>query len=341
MSIQKEYFGVTEDQQPIYRFVITNLSGASVGIVTMGAALQSLRVPDRNGRLIDIVPGFDSGEAYCHNPCHFGAIIGRCCNRIREAAFELDEKVFHITANSGSNHIHGGSAGFDTKNWVGRAISSNTVELDCFSPDGEEGYPGNLRVKVRYSWDDNNQLSVSFHALSDQKTVFNPTSHAYFNLNGHGVGTILNHRVQLHAPRRLDLDAEFLPTGKILPVAGTEYDLLEERALALGKPDASPKSGGYLLSDVYHRAATVISPHTGIRMDLETTLPFLVFYTGYAVKNKTIGKNGMLYGPYCGLCLETSYPVDAIHHPTFPQFILDANTVWSHTTVYSFSVEHS
>lgn len=333
MGVQKEAFGKTEDGCLIERYTLTNRSGASVSICTMGAAIQSLRVPDRNGCMTDVVPGFDTGEAYCRNTPHFGAIIGPCCNRIRGAAFELDEKRYFLTPNSGENHIHGGAKGFDTKNWQGHILDEHTVMLKLLCPDGEDGYPGNVQVKVFYSWNEDNCLTLQYQAVSDQKTIFNPTSHTYFNLNGHG--TILDHKVILNASQRLELDSKFLPTGNLLEVSDTVYDLRSERALCSDGVDATPKSGCYLL-DSGENAACVWSEKTGICMDLQTTLPFLVFYTGYAVKLGTKGKAGREYGPYCGLCLETSYPVDAIHHPDFIQFTLEKGQVLQNRTSFSF-----
>jgi len=334
MAIVQSLFGFTLEGEPISLYTITNASGASLCVTTMGAAIQSLRVPDREGKLTDIIPGFDQGEDYCTNKPHFGAMIGPCCNRIRGAEFTLGGTTYPLTPNSGKNHIHGGDRGFDRKNWDARILDSETLELTTLCPHGEDGYPGNLQVTLRYRWDDENRLTLSWEGLSDRDTIFNPTSHCYFNLNGQGSGDVRSHRVQLNAAHRLELDGEFLPTGKLLEVAGTEHDLTAMRTLSPDGVQAAPKSGCYLLDG--EKAASVYSNETGIRMDVTTSLPFLVFYTGYAVKD-TAGKQGAQYGPYCGLCIETSYPVDAIHHPEFPQFTLKSGQRRISHTCYHFT----
>ena len=338
MGIDKVQSGWDKYGQPIYFFTIRNESGAALRLCSMGAAIQALMVPDRQGNLTDIIPGYDTGSEYCGNAPHFGAMIGRCCNRIRGAAFELEGRQHFLSINSGKNHIHGGVQGFDHTNWSGRIVNENTVAFDAVFPDGLEGYPGNLQVTVQYTWNDRNQMTLGYRGISDKTTIFNPTSHTYFNLNGQGCDAVLNHIVQLSAPNRLELDEEFLPTGNVLPVAGTDYDLLKARPLSFDQTAAAPKSGFFLLDPESPVAASVSSPQTGIRMDVRTSLPFLVFYTGYAVKPGITGKNGTEYSPYCGLCVETSHPIDAIHHPHLPQFILPANTEQEQWTEFSFGI---
>lgn len=333
MSIVKSPFGFTPSGEPIFLFTITNTSGASLSVCTMGAVIQALRVYDRDGSLTDIIPGFDRGEDYCTNKPHFGAMIGPCCNRIRGAEFTLNGTSHALTRNAGNNHIHGGDRGFDHKNWQARILDNETVELTTLCAHGEDGYPGNLLASIRYRWDEENRMTLSWEGSSDADTIFNPTSHCYFNLNGQSRCDVRSHQVQLHAAQRLELDGEFLPTGKLLDVIGTEHDLTVMRTLSPDGETAAPKSGCYLLDG--ENAASVYSPATGIRMDVTTSLPFLVFYTGYAVKD-TVGKQGNLYGSYCGLCIETSYPVDAIHHPHFPQFTLKAGETGISHTCYRF-----
>lgn len=339
MGIDKVQSGWDKHGQPIYFFTICNKNGALLRLCSMGAAIQALLVPDREGKLTDIIPGYDTGTEYCGNAPHFGAMIGRCCNRIRGASFQLDGRQHFLSINSGKNHIHGGVQGFDHTNWNGRIVDENTVAFDAVFPDGMDGYPGNLQVTVQYTWNDRNQMTLMHRAVCDKTTIYNPTSHTYFNLNGQGRDSVLNHLVQLSSRNRLELDAEFLPTGQILPVEGTQYDLWASRALSFDGIASSPTSGCYLLEPEAPIAATVVSPRTGIRMDVRTDLPFLVFYTGYAVKPGNEGKNGVQYGPYCGLCVETSHPIDAIHHPHLDQFILPANTPKEQWTEFSFCVQ--
>ena len=335
MAVTKREFGTMPDGQKVYCWTITAESGLQAEVLDYGVTIRTLIVPDRNGKPVDVVLGYDSLEEYrSHRGC-LGATVGRFANRIGKATFTLNGIEYKLAANSGQNHIHGGVVGFDKKVWSS-AAGDNLVVFSLTSPDGEEGYPGTLRVQVTVSLT-NDSLQLHYRAVSDRDTVLNLTNHSYFNLNGEG--QILEHWVQVNADSFTVNDDACLPTGEVRPVEGTALDF---RA---GKPvgqdvDDGMLDGGYdnnlILSG--SPGAVVRSEKSGIVMTMTTDQPGVQLYTANKLYERT-GKGGAAYGARSGLCLETQHYPDAIHHPQWPTCILRAGEVFESTTCYGFAAQ--
>ncbi len=338
MAVISEEFGRTKEGKRITRYVIRNSSGMGVNIITMGASIQSLLIRDKNGILRDIVPGYEHGEAYNDNIPHFGSTIGRCCNRIRNGRFVLNGREYHLSKNKGENHLHGGFLGFDQKNWKGRIVDDNSVELSCESIHGEEGYPGNLKVRLRFSFTEDNNLLLNYNAVSDRDTLCNLTNRVYFNLAGHSGGDVVEHWVRIGSATYIEMGQDMLPTGRLLPVKTSEYDFRNWRRVRKeGEAEVKPKSGCFLLPEKRMGwVAEAWEESSGIWMGVETTLPALQYYTGYLVKEETGCKDNAFYGPFCGLCFESQYVTDAINHSGFTSPILRARKQWKQMTRYCF-----
>lgn len=308
-----------------------------VELVPLGAAIRSIRVPDREGNLVDVCLGYDRLEQYRTMDACLGGIIGRCANRIGGACFLLNGKEIRLTANEGSNTLHGGNTGFHKKMWayVGDE-SSVTFMLD--SPDGEEGFPGNVRAEITYTLQDG-ALIMDCRGISDADTVVNLTGHAYFNLGGHDHGTVADHVLSVAANQYTPADAGNIPTGEILPVDGTPLDLRSGAVLGerLGDPFLT-NTRGYDHNLVLSGGAELYCPATGIRLELTTTLPGMQLYTAGFLGTRT-GKNGALYGPGCAVCLEPQFFPDAVHHASFASPILRAGEEYRQRIQYTFSTD--
>ena len=338
-------FGRTADGQEVQRYRLTGAGGAYVDVLNYGGVIQSLVVPDRGGRLVDVVLGFDSVAEYETDDAYIGALIGRWAGRISGAAFELNGHRRQLAANDGPNHLHGGRMGFNQRIWTASA-EGETLVLSRLSPDGEEGYPGALAVKVRYCFDEENQLALEYEAECDRDTVVNLTNHSYFNLNGAGRGDILDHQLAIAADYIAEIDPRLIPTGRLLPVSGTPFDFNAARPVGQFINAAVPQleyGGGY---DHYYvrsqvtpgrPAAWAFSPDAGIRLDVFTTEPGLQFYTGNYLKRRA-GKAGASYGPRSGFCLETQFWPDAPNQLAFPAAILKRGTRYRQTAAYKFGL---
>ena len=317
--------------------------GSYLQLLEYGAAIQKLVIPDRDGRHLDVVLGYDTVSDYQQYDGYFGAVIGRCANRIRNASFILGGKQIQLIANEGKNSLHGGMHSFDAKIWsVSRSDQSVCFQL-C-SPDGEAGYPGNLEFSVRYTFNNSHQLIIEYEAVSDQDTLLNPTNHAYFNLSGHQYNRLDGHLVEVLAETVLENDEETLPTGKQIPVSSTVYDFRTPATLAVGL--VQPHSNmlackGYdhnycLNGSGFRRIGSAASEISGISMQIFSSMPGLQLYTGNNITPRR-GKDGIEYHQYSGVCFETQYFPDAIHHPQFLQPILTAGKRFYSRTEYHFS----
>lgn len=321
-----------------------NAEGIQVTAIPYGAAVQSILLTLPSGEKLDVVLGFDTLEEYKNSSLFFGATIGRIANRIGGAAFRLNGKEYPVAKNDGENHLHGGLAGFDKKNWeiTGRTDCSAVFSLT--SPDGEEGYPGNLKVSVSFSVDDTRALRIVYEAVPDADTVINLTNHSYFNLNGHDSGNAMNHLLQLNADRTTENGPGCLPTGRILPVDGTPFDFREKKALAPGLASGDPGIEtclGYdhnfvLNGSGLRKIGTLTGDRTGVSMDVFTDQPGVQLYSGNFI-TPTNGKDGAKYDYRHAVCLETQHFPDAIHHPEFPSVILKKDERFRSETVYRFS----
>ena len=306
----------------------------SAEILTYGATLRSLDVPDVNGAPVDVVLGYDSLEDYTSRSGRLGATIGRFANRIRGASFPLGGKVYDVTMNRGKHHIHGGNRGFDKRVWDIASMKDDSVTLHLTSPDGDEGYPGKLDAELTYILTEKS-LRLEYLAQSDSDTVCSLTNHAYFNLGG--TGTVEDHTVALLLERYTEADSEGIPTGRILPAEGF-YDL--SSPVVIGD---RLKEGSYdvnYLLDAKGTCALAYCPRTGIHMKVDTDMPALQFYTAGGLKDGTPGKNGAVYGRFSGMCFETQFCPDSPNRPEFPSCVLREGEEYRHTTVFSFEAKH-
>ena len=351
--VKKEPFGKTRDGQPVDLYTFSNAHGMEVRAMTYGGIIVSLKVPDRGGKLDDVVLGFDSLEGYLAGHPYFGAIIGRYGNRIGNAKFTLDGVEYKLAANNGPNSLHGGIKGFDKAVWNAEPFEksdSRGVILTYTSKDGEEGYPGNLKVKVTYTLTDKNELIFDYHATTDKATPVNLTNHTYFNLAGQGTRDILGHDIMINANKMTPVDSTFIPTGEITSVAGTPFDF--RKPLPIGAridqndPQLQYGPGGYDHNYVLNKkgaelslAARVSEAATGRVMEVYTTEPGVQFYAGNFLDGTLTGKGGKVYKRRFGLCLETQHFPDSPNKPNFPSTILRSGKTYSSRTEYKFLVE--
>ncbi len=352
MNIAVEPFGTTADGKPVSRYTLTNGKGMRVRIITYGAIIQSIEVPDRTGKLADVTLGFDTLEGYLGRHPYFGSIVGRYANRIGGAKFTLDGKTYSLAKNNGGNHLHGGLKGFDKVIWDAEEIRGDDwvgVKLHYLSPDMEEGYPGNLSVTVTYKLNSKNELWIDYKATTDKPTVINLTNHAYFNLKGQGEGDILGHIVTINADRFTPVDAGLIPTGEIRSVKGTPLDFTEPHPIGerINSDYEQIKLGkGYDHNFVLNGkpgelrlAARVVEPSTGRVLEVLTTQPGMQFYTGNFLDGSNVGKGGKIYKHRYGFCLETQHFPDSPNKPDFPSVVLRPGETYHETTVFRFSTE--
>lgn len=339
------------DGKPTDLFVLKNKNNMQAAITNYGGRLVSLLVPDKDNNLTDVSVGFDSVLQYeTSTEPYFGATIGRYGNRIAKGKFSLDGKEYILFTNNGPNTLHGGKKGFQYVVWDAKQIGDSILELSYLSKDMEEGFPGNLQVKVIYHLTDANELKLTYEALTDKKTVINLTNHAFFNLNGTGSGTINNHVLMINADHYTPVDSTLIPTGKIIPVANTPFDF--RTAVAIGKnvdaDDVQLKNGnGYDHNFVLNKnttaglnhAATVVADKTNIIMEVFTTEPGLQFYGGNFMQSKNRMKGGGKDDFRTAFCLETQHFPDSPNQPSFPSTVLEPGKTYSSTSVYKFSVK--
>jgi aldose 1-epimerase len=348
MVITRESFGRLPDGTPIQIYTLRNEAGLEARITTYGAILMSLKVPDRAGVPADVVLGFDTPDGYLGNHPYFGAIIGRYANRIAKARFTIDGVEYRLAANNNGNTLHGGLKGFDKVVWDAEAIEltdGGGVRLTYLSQDGEEGFPGNLAVTVVYTLTNANELRIDYEATTDKKTPVNLTNHAYWNLKGEGNGDILGHVLRLEADRITEVDSpvNLIPTGKILPVAGTPFDFTSPHAI--GERIAQVEGGydhNFVLTSGGGKlalAARVEEPESGRVLEIWTDQPGIQLYTGNFLDGTVVGKGGKAYQKHYGFCLETQHFPDSPNHPNFPSTILEPGGTYRTTTVHKFSVK--
>jgi aldose 1-epimerase len=350
MDLAVRPFGQTPDGQQVRLYSLRNDKGAKADIMTYGATVVTLQVPDRNGRLDDIVLGYDNLDSYVKNSPYFGAIVGRYGNRIGKGRFTLDGIEYDkLAINNGENHLHGGLKGFDKVVWQDEPVwrpNGVGVKLSYLSKDGEEGYPGNLQCTVTYVLTNNNELRIEYQATTDKATPVNLTHHGYFNLTG-GQRDILGHELMLNARQFTPVDAGLIPTGEIVPVRGTPMDFTRPTEIG-ARINASYEQlkfgGGYDHNWVINRrgkglalAARVYEPTTGRVMEVFTTEPGIQFYSGNFLDGTITGKKGQVYKHRWGFCLETQHYPDSPNKPNFPSTILRPGEKYETTTVYKFS----
>lgn len=349
-GVWKEAFGRLPDGRAVERWRLTNARGVGLDFLTYGGIVTALRVPDRAGRLGNVALGFARLEDYRANGPYFGAVIGRYGNRIGGARFTLDGREYRLAANRGRNALHGGEEGFDKKLWQAEetaAAGGVAVRLAYRSPDGEEGYPGNLDVAVIYTLTDRDELRIDYRATTDAPTVLNLTNHAYFNLEGEGSGDVLGHELTLLADAYLPTDEGQIPTGEILPVAGTPFDFRQAKPLGAEIRDGHEqlvRGRGYDHCFVLREglpgeprlAARVRAPGSGRVMEALTTEPGIQLYTGNYLDGTLVGSGGRIYRQADGFCLETQHFPDSPNRPHFPSTTLRPGEAFASTTIYRF-----
>jgi aldose 1-epimerase len=344
-------FGALPDGTAVRLFTLTNARGMEVRAISYGAILVSIRVPDRDGRVDDVINGHDNLEGYLTKSRFFGAVVGRYGNRIAGGRFTLDGREYQLTQNNGTNHLHGGARGFDKRVWsseVKKDSRGPSVTFSLTSPDGDEGYPGTLAARVTYTVTDQNELVVEYHATSDKPTPVNLTQHSYFNLAGDGAGDILGHLLTLNADRYTPVDAGLIPTGELAPVEGTPFDFRRETRIG-DRIDADHeqirRGGGYDHNYVLTRSGSGLAPaarlvdlKTGRTLEISTTEPGMQFYSGNKLDNSFVGKRGHVYGARTGLCLETQHFPDSPNKPHFPSSIVRPGERYESTTIFRFGI---
>lgn len=351
-GINKRYVGRTPEGEAVYLYVLTNKNGMQAAIMTYGGIMTSLKVPDRNGKLEDVVLGYRSLEDYWRtgNKHYLGTLIGRYANRISNGRFTLDGNPYQLSVNEGDNTLHGGRRGFGKRVWHAEEVwgdGSVGLSLRYLSKDGEEGFPGNLDVNVVYTLTDGNELRIDYAATTDKKTVVNLSQHNYFNLSGAGKGNILGHIVRIHSDRFTPVNHELIPTGQVQSVAGTPLDFREPTPVGERIRSEHPQmqlAGGYDFNYVIHHdaqsggfAASVYDPVSGRLMEVYTTQPGLQFYSGHKLDGSDIGKEGVAYGSFAGLALETQHYPDSPNQPQFPSTVLAPGQLYRHAAIYKFS----
>jgi aldose 1-epimerase len=351
-SLEKRPFGKTPDGTPIELYVLKN-GKATVKVMTYGAIVTELHVPDRQGKTEDVVLGFDTLESYLGGHPYFGATVGRVANRIAKGTFTLDGRDYRLAVNNGPNALHGGLKGFDKVIWKGEDVSGPdgpAVRFTYLSKNGEEGYPGNLSVAVTYallSSSDSDALRLEYAASTDQATPVNLSNHSYFNLAGPAAGTILRHGLELAADQYTPTDDTLIPTGAIVPVRGTPFDFrtLTPIGARFDQLKSSPVGydhnfvlrGASATTSAPRPAARVHEPRTGRVLEVLTTEPGVQFYTGNFLDGTLTGKGGVVYRQHQAFCLETQHFPDSVHHANFPSTILRPGSTYTQATIYKFS----
>lgn len=352
-TIRKQSFGKTASGEQIDLYSLTSKKGMEVSITNFGATVVTLRVPDRAGKSADVVLGYDTLEGYENGKSYFGATVGRYANRIAGGKFSLDGKTYTLPKNDGPNTLHGGIVGFNKKIWKVREIPSNdsaALEMTYLSADGEEGFPGNLSVKVVFTLPaDRNELKIAYTATADKDTVLNLTNHSYFNLSGEGNGDILDHVLTLHAKQFTPVDKTLIPTGEVRDVAGTPLDFTT--ATVIGKRindnyEQLVVGKGYdhnwVLAPGSQRSLTIAAeahdPKSGRTLEVLTTEPGVQFYSGNFLDGSK-GKGNKPYPQRSAFCLETQHFPDSPNHPSFPSTVLKPGAVFQSETVFRFSAK--
>lgn len=345
-SIEKKREMNADVTTDLKAYEIRNKNGVSAQVINFGGRIVSLKVPDANGGMTDVVLGFDSLHQYTEPNPYFGSLIGRYGNRIARGRFQLEGVNYQLATNNGANSLHGGPGGFHNVFWKVTVANDHKIALHYQSDDGEEGYPGRLDVAVTYELTDDNALRIDYSAFTDKTTIVNLTQHSYFNLAG--TGDILNHQVVIHADRYTPVDSTLIPTGEVRPVAGTPFDFRQPHAIGerIQSDDQQIKFGkGYDHNWVLNKkpgeseptlAARVSDPDSGRVMEVWTTEPGLQFYSGNFLDGSLTGKGGKPARYRSGFCMETQHFPDSPNHPEFPTVILNPGEQYRQTTIYKF-----
>lgn len=345
-TVETSPFGVLDDGTSVDAFTLTNAHGARAKITNYGATLTELWIPDRAGKLDDVVLGYDNVKSYIHGDTWFGATVGPVANRIAHGEFTIDGKTYHTEVNNGPNTLHSGSIGLSHVVWSAHSVEVHgaaAVRFNYTSKDGEWGFPGNIEFEVTYTLTDTNELKIQYSAKTDKTTAVNLTNHSYFNLDGGS--DVLNYKLTLYASHYTPVDAGLIPTGEVLPVIGTALDFAKPVVIG-DRIGELPTTRGYdhnFVADDQSKKlkhiAHVLAPKNGRVMDVWTTEPGVQLYTGNFLNGSLTGKRGVVYGQHAALCLETQHYPDSVHHANFPSTLLHPGEKYTSETVYRFSIQ--
>ena len=348
VSITREVKGKTGEGKELELYTFKNKNGMTVTVTNMGAAIVNILAPDKNGKTADVVLGFDDLKQYVEYRTFYGATVGRHANRIAGAAFTINGETYHVTPTIKDIQLHGGPAGFDRKLWSTSVVggSEKKLMLTYFSPDLEEGFPGNLQVTLLYSLNDCNEFTLEYFARSDKDTVVNLTNHSFFNLGGHDSGKVLSHELWMDSDFYAPNYANGIPTGEILAVEGTPFDFRKPKAIGRDIESGHPQlvaCGGYdhnyvlkTKKGAFGKVAEVVHPESGRRMTVSTDQPGVQLYTGNFLNGANPGKNGLSYNYREAFCLETQYFPNSTGYSHFTDAVLKADELYHYTTVYGF-----
>jgi len=348
--MKKELFGILPNGDKVYLYAFQNENGLEIRVLDYGGIIVSLKVPDKEGHFADVVLGFDSLPDYLNEHPYFGAIVGRYANRIAKGQFSIDGKNYHLATNDGPNHLHGGTVGFDKILWQAKPFqekASSGIRFSCTSPDGEEGYPGNLSCQMTYTLTNDNELIIDYRATTDKTTPLNLTNHSYFNLSGEGRGNILSHELFINADKFTPVDFHSIPTGVLQSVHHTPLSFTKPRVIGerIHSEDEQLKWGkGYDHNFVLNKkqvgelslAATVYEAKSGRFMKVFTTEPGIQLYTANHLDGRLKGKSGIAYQKHSAFCLETQHFPDSPNQPSFPSSLLRPGEAFCSRTVYQF-----
>jgi aldose 1-epimerase len=346
--VDKAEFGKMPDGTVVEAYTLYNRQGASAKVITYGATLTELHVPDKNGKMGDVVLGFDNLEGYLGQHPYFGGTIGRYGNRIAKGKFALDGKEYQLFLNNGPNSLHGGQVGFNRRVWKAEELKDKdgaAVRFSYLSKDGEENYPGNLNVSVTYTLTNTDELKLQYSAETDKDTVLNITNHSYFNLSGTDTGDILKYILYINADKYTPVDSTLIPTGEIASVAGTPLDFLKPTAIGARIGELKEIGGydhNYALNGkagTLRVAAKVTDPDSGREMEVLTTEPGVQFYSAIGLNGSIKGKGGVGYEKYGAICLETQHFPDSPNHPNFLSAVLKPGTKFYSETIYKFTAK--
>jgi aldose 1-epimerase len=345
-GVTRSPFGKTPDGTPVDLFTLTNANGMVAKVMTYGAILTELKVPDKSGKPGDVVLGFDTLDGYLKGHPYFGATVGRVANRIAKGKFTLNGKEYTLAVNNGPNALHGGKKGFDKVVWAAEQLPTNApaVKFVYRSVAGEEGYPGNLNASVTYTLTDDNELRLDYSATTDEATPVNLTNHTYFNLAGPASGDILDEVLMINADRITPTDDTLIPTGDFHAVKGTAFDFTTPSPIGAKFDQLTGNPRGYDVNYVLNGgeglrlAARVTAPKSGRVMEMYTTEPGVQFYTGNFLDGSNKGKGGVTYNKHQAFCLEAQHFPDSVNHPNFPSMVLQPGHTYTQTTTYKFSL---
>jgi aldose 1-epimerase len=350
-SMTAQIFGKLPDNREVHQYTLTNRAGMSAQVIDYGATITALKVPDRSGKMEDVVLGYDNLQGYMDGTAYFGAIVGRYGNRIAKGHFQLDGKQYQLTTNDGENHLHGGKTGFNKVLWKAIQSRPDAISLQYISKDGEEGYPGTVTLQVVYTLTDKNELRIDYLGTTDQPTILNPTHHAYFNLSGSFANTILDHVLTIEADQFTPVDKGLIPTGQLVDVVNTPMDFRTPTAIGERINNSFEQltfGKGYDHNWVLRgnpgqmrKAVELYEPKSGRLMTVYTDQAGMQFYTGNFLDGTAHGKNGIAYQRRTGLCLEAQAFPDTPNKPQFPSVTLRPGQAYHQTTIYQFSTKQS